>query len=479
MQIETVPSTRDLWGPSSSGGNTMVDETYGPKSSASYDESRRLQKSALDELPEGTSTHARGATTYAPYPMIYLTDGNGATVTDIDGNTYIDYLCGFSSIIQGHCIEEQIEAAKGQLDQGTLFGTAHQLEYETAQLVNEVVPGAELTKFANSGTEGTMAAIRLARAYTGKEKIVKFEGMYHGHHDYVLVNQKPALSDVGSRRNPTKIPAANGIPRGTVETVEPLPWNDLKLLEEKFARQGDEIAAVLTEAVMSNGGLIRPSPRYLDRVREITRRHDSLLILDEVVTGFRMALGGAQAHFDLEPDLAVFGKALANGYPVGALTGREEVMRFLRNEPDKAPFLGTYTGNPLALSGAKANIELLREKGDDAYARMNERGQRLVDTLRDLTTDAGHDVFIPDPAGYFFMLFHNGKTNPEEWTEWRDVGPHINVDRYVTFAREMIGRGVYFIPRFGRINLTHAHTDEHIDETIEAAKDAIKEVPTE
>lgn len=451
----------------------MVEETYHPKPSEAYERSRELQDAASDELPESTSTHARGEEVYAPYPMIYLKEGDGAIVTDVDGNEYIDYLCGFSSIITGHNIERQTQAVHEQVDRGTLFGTAHELEYETAELLNELVPGSDLVKFANSGTEGTMAAVRLARAYTGKEKIVKFEGMYHGHHDYVLVNQKPALSDVGTRRNPAKIPAASGIPRKTVETVEPLPWNDADLLAEKLERHGDEIAAVITETVASNGGLLRPKPDYLERVRELTRDHDVLLILDEVVTGFRMGLHGAQGYYDLEPDLAVFGKAMANGYPVGALTGREEVMRFLRNEPGKAPFLGTYTGNPLALAGAKVNLEMLRESGTDSYDDMMDRGDRLTVALREIATDAGHDVFIPDFAGYFFVHFHDGESDTDEWNEWRDVAGHLNVDKYVAFAREMIGRGVFFIPRFGRINLTHSHTDEHIDETIEVAKEVI------
>ena len=408
--------------------------------------------------------------------MIYIEEGEGSRITDADGNDYIDYLCGFSSIILGHGVEEQVQATKTQLDHGTLFGTAHRLEYETGDRLLELVPGAEKVKFTNSGTEGILTALRLARAITGKEKVLKFEGMYHGHSDYMLMNQKPALSDVGSRRNPYKIPAAPGIPRKTTETVEAIPWNDIGLLEEKLEREGDEIAAVITEAVMSNGGLIRPKPGYLDRVRELTEAHDIVFILDEVVTGFRMALGGAQAHFDIEPDLAVFGKAVANGYPTGALAGRNEVMGFLENKPDRAPFLGTYTGNPLALSGAKANLEVLTEIGQPGYDEMVARGQRLVEALREIATDAGHDVFIPDCAGYFFMHFTDGEEDPEEWTEWRDIAPHISVETYQTFAREMIGEGVYFVPRFGRINMTHAHTDEDIDRTIEAAKSAIQAV---
>jgi len=450
---------------------------YGHRSAETYENSMTIQRRALDELPEGTSTNARGNSAYAPYPMVYVEEGDGATITDVDGNEYVDYLCGFSSIIAGHCIDAQVEATERQLQKGTLFGAASELELETAELVNGMVPAADLTKFTNSGTEGIMTAMRLARAYTGKEKILKFEGMYHGHNDYVMVNHQASAGDLGTRRNPTKIPLAPGVPEKTMETVEAIPWNDADLLAEVLERQGDEIAAVATEAVMSNGGLIRPQDGFLEDVRELTREYDCLLILDEVVTGFRVGLHGAQGAFDVDPDLAVFGKAIANGYPGGALTGREDVMRFLQERPGKAPFYGTYTGNPLTLAGMKANLEHLRRIGEDGYAEFIDRGQRVVEGLREIATDAGHDVFIPDFAGYFFMHFTDGASDPETWTDWRDIDRHVETHRYKEFARNMIGEGVYFLPKFGRINMTHAHTDEHVDRTLEAAKTAIEGVP--
>lgn len=449
---------------------------YGKQPADAYDESIKLQRQAVDELPEATSTNARGNSAYAPYPVVYIEEGDGAMITDVDGNDYIDYLCGFSAIIAGHRVESQIEATEQQLGKGTLFGTASELEYETAQMVNDLVPGAELTKFTNTGTEGIMSAMRLARAYTGKEKILKFEGMYHGHNDYVMVNHQAGAGDLGTRRNPTKIPLAPGVPKKTMETVEAIPWNDADLLAEVLERQGDEIAAVATEAVMSNGGLLRPQDGFLDEVRELTREHNCLLILDEVVTGFRTGLHGAQGTFDIDPDLAVFGKAIANGYPGGALTGREEVMRFFQEQPGKAPFYGTYTGNPLTLAGMKANLENLQDIGQQGYKEFLDRGQGLVEGLREIATDAGHDVFIPDFAGYFFMHFTDGESDPATWTDWRDIDRHVETDKYKQFARNMIGEGVYFLPKFGRINMTHAHTDEHVNKTLEAAKIAIEDV---
>lgn len=453
------------------------DRGYGSRPPEAYEQSRALQRAAASELPEATSTNARGVSAYDPYPMVYLDDGDGATVTDVDGNEYVDFLCGFSAIISGHCLEPQVEATRRQVEKGTMFGTASELEYETAQLVNELVPASDLTKFTNSGTEGIMSAIRLARAYTGKEKILKFEGMYHGHNDYVMVNHHAGVDALGTRRNPTKVPFGPGVPEKTMETVEAIPWNDADLLAETLDRHGDEIAAVVTEGVMSNAGLLRPADGYLQRVRELTREHDCLLILDEVVTGFRMGLHGAQGALDVEPDLAVFGKAIANGYPGGALTGREEVLRFLKERPENAPFYGTYTGNPLTLAGMCANLEYLKDVGTDGYDRFHDRGQRLVEGLREVATDAGHDVFVPDFAGYFFMHFTDGESDPETWRGWRDVDRHVDTDKYKQFARSMIGEGVYFLPKFGRINMTHAHTDEHVDRALEAAKQAIETVP--
>lgn len=452
-------------------------ELYGDSERDRYQRSLELHESALEHLPEGTSTNARGATAYAPYPMVFMERGEGATITDVDGNEYIDYLCGFSAVIAGHGLEAQQRAVGAQLDRGTIFGTASRLERDTAAMLNDLVPCSDLVKFTNSGTAGIASAIRLARAYTGRERVLKFEGMYHGHTNDMMVNHHAATGDLGTRRNPTKIPFAPGVPETTLESVDAIPWNDADLLEAVLDRRGDEIAAVVTEGVMSNGGLIRPDPGFLDAVRSLTREHGCLFILDEVVTGFRMGLHGAQGEFDVEPDLAVFAKAMGNGYPVGALCGREEVMRFLQERPDRAPFYGTYTGNPLVLAAAKANLEHLETVGESGYADFLDRGQRLVEGLRDIATDAGFDVFIPDFAGYFFIHFHDGTTDPNTWTDWRDVDRHGNPEPTKAFARAMIAEGVYFLPKFGRINLTLAHTDGHVDRTLETAKSAIKAVP--
>ena len=451
-------------------------ERYGSRQLDDFSRSLALQKEAAEEIPESTSSNHRGKGAYAPYPMIYMEKAEGAEITDVDGNTYIDFHCGVSSIINGHGPAIQKEAVKEQVDQGVYFATTYEREVEAAKLINELVPGSDLTKFISTGTEAVMSALRLARAYTGKEKVLKFEGMYHGHTDYALVNVHPNVESLGTQRNPTKIPETAGVPRQTLDTVESVPWNDTALLEQKLEREGDEIAAVVTEAVMSNSGLLWPHDGYLADLRRLTREHDVLLILDEVVSGFRMGLQGAQGYFGIEPDLAVFGKAMANGYPCAALTGREEVMRFLESGPDKATFMGTFSGNPLVVAATHANLEQLKDVGESGYADMYERGERLTKGLREILTDAGHDVFIPKFAGFFYIHFTDGETNSSEWDNWRDIAPHTDDETYQQFASAMIGEGIFLPPKNGRINLMHAHTDTHIEEMLQAAKEAISQV---
>ena len=455
----------------------MSDRAYGNQPLEAYSRSRELQELAVDEIPEASSSNYRGKGSYAPYPLIYMERGEGVTLTDVDGNEYVDFHCGVSSIITGHRPERQVSAVHDQLDRGPYFATTYELEYETARAVNNLLPASDRTKFISTGTEAIMTAIRLARAYTGKEKVLKFEGMYHGHSDDVLMNVHPHASDLGERRNPTKVPESTGIPEPNLDAVDAIPWNDVDLLAEKLEREGDEIAAIVTEAVASNSGLLWPKDGYLDDLQRLADEHDVLFILDEVVTGFRMGLEGAQGYFDLEPDLAVYGKALANGYPCAALTGRAEVMDFINSEPGGGTFMGTFSGNPLVVAAAKANLDILQDVGESGYADLYRLGERLTAGLREILTDAGYDVFIPEFAGFFCLHFHDGETDPETWTEYRDMAPHLDDELFASFAAGLVGEGVFIPPQKGRINLTHVHTDAHIDTALEAAKVAAENMP--
>jgi glutamate-1-semialdehyde 2,1-aminomutase len=455
----------------------MSERPYGNRPFSDFSRSIELQGRATEEIPEAASSNYRGESAYAPYPMVYMEEGDGAQLTDVDGNEYIDFHGGVSAIILGHSPEHVVETVSKQVRRGSYFATSTEMEYEAARLLNEVLPYGDRAKFISTGTEAVMTALRLARAYTGKEKVLKFEGMYHGHSDDVLVNVHPQAADLGSRRNPTKIPESSGVPSRKMDVVETVSWNDADLLAERLERDGDEIAAVVTEAVMSNSGLVWPEPDYLAEVRRLTHEHDVLLVLDEVVTGFRMGLTGAQGYFDIEPDLAVYGKALANGYPSAALTGRAEIMDFIRAGPDGATVMGTFSGNPVAVAAAKATLEELQNVGQAGYDDLFDLGDRLVTGLREILTDAGHDVFVPDHAGFTYVHFTDGRTDPGSWTDWRDVNAHTLPQKYPAFAAEMMGEGIFMPPKVGRINLVHAHTDEHVDAALEAATVAAERIP--
>jgi glutamate-1-semialdehyde 2,1-aminomutase len=328
-------------------------------------------------------------------------------------------------------------------------------------------------KFATSGTHGNSAAIKLARVHTGKEKVLKFEGGYHGHVDALAYNGGSNVAAPGSRNDPYTVPMEPGLTPGSAEGVEVLPWNDADLLAETLERQGDEIAAVIAEPIPANAGLFWPADGYLERVRDLTREHDVVLIFDEVVTGFRVSLHGAQGYLDVEPDLAVFGKGLGNGLPVAALVGRREVMD---EYDDHAVFSGTYSGGPLALAGTHANLRALRAAGEETYEAVRDRSQRLCEGLHEIAADAGHAVCPSRAAGFFKLNLVDERVDAIR--EWRDVHEHVRSETVTAFAREMIGEGSFIYPGHSRIALTTAHTDAHTERTLEHAKAAFERVPS-
>lgn len=449
---------------------------YGSSPYENHEQSIALQKLAQEQIPEATSSNHRGQSAYHPYPMIYMDEAEGVTLTDVDGNKYIDYHCGVSAIISGHAPDHQQSVIRDQIERGPYFATSYENEYKTAKLLNELVPGSERVKFMSTGTEAIMTAIRIARAYTGKEKILTFEGMYHGHSDYTLLNVHTPPTALGTRRNPNKVPEENGIPETTLRSVESIPWNDIELISNFLQRKSDSIAAVITEATMSNSGLIWPNSDYLSKLRELAREHDVLFILDEVVTGFRIGLGGAQEFFDITPDMAIYGKALANGYPISAITGTNEVMEYTRPDPDKGNVMGTFSGHPISVAAAKGNLEILDSTGPKGYEKMRGRGENLFNGMVDILKDDGHNVYAPRFAGFSFLHFLKDNTNPNDWTEWRDVYGETDKSAYESFAGGMIGQGIFLPPKTGRINLTHAHNDDHIEAALEATKIASNEL---
>ncbi|HZD12555.1 MAG TPA: aminotransferase class III-fold pyridoxal phosphate-dependent enzyme, partial [Candidatus Binatus sp.] len=300
----------------------QIDRSLGSPRTAPRNRSASLFNQALKVLPSGASSMVR-VHKHGSHPVL-LKRGEGSRVWDLDGNEYVDLLSGYGSLILGHSHPSIVKAITAQLRDGTILGTTTELEIEVGRKIQDMVPCADKVAFSNTGTEATMEAVRIARAFTGKEKLLKFEGHYHGHHDYVLFSVDGAPGSLaGLEHAPHKLAYYPGIPKQIAETLEVTSWNNTELLEKVLKRRGNEIAAIIMEPVMGSAGIIPPAKDYLQSVRELADQYDVLLIFDEVLTGFRLALGGAQEYYQVQPDLACFAKALGGGVPVAAVAGRD------------------------------------------------------------------------------------------------------------------------------------------------------------
>ena len=306
---------------------------------------------------------------------IYVERGKGSRVWDVDGNEYIDYLLSFGPLILGHSHPSIIAAIKEQIEKGTMFACANELEIKVSQKIKEHVPCANLVRFANSGSEVCHIIMRLARAYTGKSKIIKFEGHYHGWYDGALINVHTAATALGSRLDPWKIRGSQGIPESVLNDIIIIPWNDLDLLNRIVSRHKDEVAAIITEPVLCNSGGIPPEDGYLKGMRELTEENDMLLLFDEIVTGFRLAMGGAQEYYGVVPDLAAFSKGFGGGVPVSAYAGREDIMEMIADE--RVYQAGTYNSNPLCLSACLATLTELEKNDEEAFRHLHRIGRRI------------------------------------------------------------------------------------------------------
>jgi len=388
--------------------------------------SKELYEVATKIIPGGASSSLRGYPFYTPHP-IFIDRGKGSKVYSVEGKEYVDYLCAFGAIILGHCHPTVTEAVKQQLEKGTMFGTVHEL-------------------------------------------IIKFEGHYHGHHDYACISYQPAPSNCGSRISPNKIPISPGIPEAILQTMIVLPWNDLEVVEKVVKRRGNEIAGIITEPMMGNGGMIFPQKDYLKGLKEIASENGIVLIFDEVWSGFRIAKGGAAEYFGVEPDLHTFAKAMANGYPIAAFGGKKEIMNSVGAE--KIFHGGTYAANPLCLAAAYATLNEL--DNDGVYKEFYKLGNRLIEGLREAAERAGHNIYIPGFAGFYNLFF----TDKREFKDWRDVAQKIDKAKYEKWVWEMYKRGIYHATpdTFERVNLSMAHTEEDIDKSIQIAEEAYKAI---
>ena len=408
-----------------------------------YQKSRELLERAKQSLAGGVSSPFR-----AMFPVpLYFEDGQGPRLTDVDGNSYIDYTLAWGPNILGYRHPRMVEAMTRAAAGVHTYGAQHRLEPEVAEKFCRIVPCAERVAFTSSGTEAVQGALRLARGFTGRNIVLKFEGHYHGWVDSVLLSYRG--EGLGSRG---QVPNA-------LDNVIIVPWNSPEEVERVFAERGSEIAAIVTEPVLCNSGCLMPRPGFLEFLREITRRHSSLLIFDEVITGFRMAPGGAQQHFGIKPDLATFGKAVAAGLPMSAIAGRKDIL----DEMFKGVvFGGTFNGNPMVLAAANAALDVLSADGGAALAQANHQGARLMDGIRSIAAQHGVPLQVTGFGAAFGIHF----TTAAELNQYRDTFAD-DKERLARYVRAMLDQGIYLLPD-GRAYTSCVHTGREVDETLAA-----------
>ena len=398
----------------------------------------------------------------SPTPLV-IERGEGPYLYDIDGNRLIDYYLGMGPMILGHNPEPILDAVRKEMEHGILFAGQTAVEAEAARLVCELVPSAERLRFGSSGSEVDQAALRLARAATGRQKIIKFEGHYHGWFDSVLWSTAPALDVAGPREAPTPVAGSRGQLEDAADSVVVLPWNDLELLEKRLAR-GD-IAAVIMEAAMCNAGAVHPAPGYLEGARAACTRNGTILVFDEVITGFRLAPGGAQERFGVTPDLSTFGKAIANGFPVAAVAGRAELLDMFST--GGVVHGGTYNAQPLSMA---ATVATLRSLQPALYAGIEATGGRLMAGMREIFARAGVKAVVDG----FPQVFHVALGLETPARDYRDLAP-MNRPAYVALTTALLRRGVRALER-GAWFMSSTHTEAVVNETLDALEDAVRQL---
>jgi glutamate-1-semialdehyde 2,1-aminomutase len=422
-----------------------------------FEGSKQRYGEAVQLIPGGVNSPVRAFRSVEMNP-VYIKEGKGSRVFDVDGNEYIDYLCSWGPLILGHAHPKVVAAVQETAARGTSFGLPTELETEMAREVVQRVPSVEVVRMVNSGTEATMSALRLARAYTRRNKIVKFEGCYHGHADSLLIKAGSGVATLG-------LPDSPGVTEGTAQHTLTVPYNDLESLELAFRNFGDEIAAVIVEPVAGNMGVVPPEPGFLQELRRITSEYGALLIFDEVMTGFRVDYHSAQGRFEVMPDLTTMGKVIGGGLPVGAYGGRREIMEMIA--PAGPVYqAGTLSGNPLAMA---AGLATLRELQREVYEELEQKAARLEEGFRQNAEEAGipHQI---NRVGSMITLFFTEK-------------PVINYEgarssdakRFARYFRLMLEQGIFVPPsQFEGMFISAAHSMEDIERTIEANRNALK-----
>lgn len=422
------------------------------------EKSASLFKEAKDHIPGGVNSPVRAFGAVGGTPP-FISSAKGSRLYDVDGNSYIDYVLSWGPMILGHSHPRIVEVLVEAAGNGTSYGAPTEWELQLAKLIKEFIPSIEMVRLVSSGTEATMSAIRLARAFTGRNKIVKFEGCYHGHVDYLLVKAGSGATTYGTPDSP-------GVPEDFTKYTLIAPFNDREFLRNLFREYGKDIACVIVEPVCGNMGVVLPEEGFLEEIRDITQRYESLLIFDEVITGFRLSLGGAQQLFNIKPDITCLGKILGGGLPIGAYGGRGDIMQMV--SPSGPVYqAGTLSGNPLA---TRAGIETLRILKDlNPYRDLDEKTAYLCENLKRLIKKYGIEASI-NRIGSMFTLFFTS----EKVSDYRSA-LRSDRKRYSTFFHGMLKRGKYFAPsQFEAAFLSIAHSTEDIEDTIKDADHVLR-----
>lgn len=435
--------------------------SFGDKESASA----KLFETARRSIPGGVNSTARATWSgWTPYPL-FVESGLGSRLRDVDGNEYIDYLLGLGPMIFGHRPARVTQAVVDFIQQrGTVFALPTADEARLAEKIIAAIPSVDQVRLCNTGTEAVMYATRLARAYTGRRKVIRFEGMYHGFSDGVYWSKHPDLAIAGPDDHPLPVPQGPGLPHGVEENLIILPWNDADVLADVIKRGRDDIAAVLTEPVMCNTGCILPKPGYLEAMRELTQRHGIVLIFDEVITGFRLGLGGAQVRLGVSPDLSVFAKGLGGGFPVAALGGRADIMALVAN--GSVSMAGTYTANGIAVAAANAAMDELATPG--LYAKLDAVSDELRLGLVRILRGAGLPAHVVGLGPLMQVWFTQHPIH-----NYRDAERHADQGMFRKWWEGMLSRGVLFHPgAYENLFVSTAHTRADVAATLEAASQA-------
>jgi len=418
--------------------------------------SQELFQRALGLMPGGVNSPVRAFRAVGGDP-VFIARGRGARLTSVDGEEYIDYVMSWGPLILGHCHPEVMESLARVLQTGTSFGAATEGEVELAERIREAFPSAERIRLVNSGTEATLSALRVARAATGRDKILKFEGCYHGHVDSLLVKAGSGVATLG-------LPDSPGVPRSLAELTVTVPYNGLNALDAAFAAHGDQLAAAIVEPVAGNMGCVLPQPGFLEKLRALTARHGTVLIFDEVMTGFRVAYGGAQQVYGIVPDLTTLGKIIGGGLPVGAYGGKAEIMDLVA--PSGPVYqAGTLSGNPLAVSAGLKTLEVIRRPG--FYERLDLLSAKLAEGLEARARKAGVPLAV-NRAGSMLTAFFTAQPVVDY-----DSARRADTEAFARFFRAVFEGGVYLPPsQFEAVFLSAAHTEEDIAQTLSTAESA-------